>query len=370
MIPEKCRAAVLSAYNAPLEIRELPIPRPGPGAILVKVEAATVCGTDVHIYKGELAQLAQLPLVMGHEIVGRVVELGEGVRYDVSGHPLRVGDRIVWAYPWCGRCYWCAVLQQPTLCTEVRMYGWSSCEEFPYLRGGFAEYCYVLPECRVVRVPDGVESKVAASATCALRTVVHGFERLNAVGGIGIQSSVVILGSGPVGLYALALARVAGAAKTIVVGAPRKRLELAKKWGADHTIDIQEIPDPQERRRLILDLTEGRGPHVVIEAAGPSGAFQEALDLVQRGGKILVIGQTDPTPVEIVPRRINLGQLQIVGVLSATVTHYYKAMQFLKNNQDRFSFQDLISSVYSLEEVNSALRSMADLNEIKPAVVP
>lgn len=366
-IPHTSRAAVLVNYNQPVEIREIEIPPLEPGAILVKVEASTICGTDVHMRHGRLTQFSKVPLVMGHEITGRIVKLGEGREKDAAEQPLRIGDRIVWAYPWCGKCYYCTIARQPTLCPNTRMYGWGPCDQHPYLTGGFAEYVYVRPLCHVVKAPEELNAQVVASATCAFRTVVHGFEKF---GGLGIQDSVLILGCGPVGLYALAMAIVSGAAKTIVVGAPKKRLELAKKWGADHTVNIEEVTDAEERKKMILDLTEGRGPDVVIECAGPSAAFKDGLEVIRRGGRFLVIGQTDPTPVSIVPSLINLRNIEIVGVLSASVPHFYKAMQFLKNNQKRFSFNDIISNTYRLEEVNTALNSMEQLQEIKPAISP
>ena len=365
--PRTSRAAVLVDYNQPLEVRELAVPRLEPGAILVKVEAATICGTDVHISHGKLTQISQVPLVPGHEIVGRIVQLGEGREQDAADRPLRLNDRIVWAYPWCGRCYYCTIARQPTLCPNARMYGWGPCDTPPYLTGGFSEYVYVRPACHVVRAPEALDARVVASATCALRTIVHGFERL---GGLGVQDSVLILGCGPVGLYALAMALVSGAAKTIVVGAPNKRLALAEQWGAHHTINIEEVQNAEERKKMILDVTEGRGPDVVIECAGPSAAFKDGLEVVRRGGRILVIGQTDPTPISIVPRLINLRSIEIIGVLSASVPHFYKAMQFLQNNQQRFSFLDLISNTYRLEEANTALKSMEQLQEIKPAILP
>ena len=177
-LPKTSRAAVLTAPRQRVEIREIEILPPEPGAIVVQVEAATVCGTDVHIWEGDLQP--EWPVGLGHEMVGRVAALGEGVVRDASDEPLAVGDRIVWAYPWCGKCYYCAIARQPTLCPNARMNGWRSAEKYPFLCGGFADYCYILPECRPVKVPDEVESRVAASATCALRTVVHGFERLEA----------------------------------------------------------------------------------------------------------------------------------------------------------------------------------------------
>ena len=163
---------------------------------------------------------------------------------------------------------------------------------------------------------------------------------------------------------------VSGAAKTIVMGAPSKRLALAQKWGAHHTINIEEVPNAGERKKLVLDLTEGRGPDVVIECAGPSAAFKEGLEVVRRGGRFVVIGQTDPAPISIVPNLINLRSIEIIGVASATVSHFYKALQFLQNNQQRFSFLDLISNTYRLEETNTALKAMGQLQEIKPAILP
>ncbi|MBI3799049.1 MAG: alcohol dehydrogenase catalytic domain-containing protein, partial [Deltaproteobacteria bacterium] len=105
-LPRTSRAAILVDYNQPLEFRELAVPPLEPGAILVKVEAATICGTDVHVYHGKLTQISQLPLVPGHEIVGRIVQLGAGREKDAADRPLHPGDRIVWAYPWCGQCYY------------------------------------------------------------------------------------------------------------------------------------------------------------------------------------------------------------------------------------------------------------------------
>jgi len=367
-LPKKSRAAVLRAPHEKVEIREIEILPPEPGAIVVKVEAATVCGTDVHIWQGDLQP--EWPVGMGHEMVGRVAALGEGVLRDAGDQPLRLGDRIVWAYPWCGKCYFCTVARQPSLCPYARMNGWRSAEKYPYLCGGFADYCYVLPQCRPVKVPDKVESRVASSATCALRTVVHGFERLETTGGMGIQPTVVVLGTGPVGLYALAMAVASGAGQTISIGAPAARVQLAKKWGATHALNLEEISDARERIEFVKKQTEGRGADVVIEAAGPAAAFEEGLEMVRRGGRFLVIGQASEKTVEFSPRRINRNMMTILGVVSAHVAHFYKAMQFLKNYGERFSFTDMITNSYALRDINEALASMAALREIKPAILP
>lgn len=367
-LPKKSRAAVLKAPRERVEIREIEILSPEPGAMIAQVEAATICGTDVHIWQGNL--VPEWPVGMGHEMVGRIAALGKGVVRDAGDQPLQVGDRIVWAYPWCGKCFYCTVARQPSLCPYASKNGWRSAEKHPYLSGGFADYCYILPECRPVRVPEGVDSKVAASATCALRTIVHGFERLYALGGFGVQPTVAVLGTGPVGLYAVAMSIASGAGQTISIGAPKLRVELARKWGAACAINLEEVTDPRERIEMVKKRTGGRGADIVIEAAGPAAAFQEGLEMVRRGGQYLVIGQTSNKSIEFYPRKVNLDMLQIVGVVSAHVEHFYKALQFLKNHQDRFRFSDMITNTYPLEQVNEALESMAALQEIKPAIVP
>jgi len=367
-LPKTSRAAVLTAPRRRVEIREIEILPPEPGAMVVQVEAATVCGTDVHIWEGDLQP--EWPVGLGHEMVGRVVALGEGVVRDASDAPLALGDRIVWAYPWCGKCYYCAIARQPTLCPYARMNGWRSAEKYPFLCGGFADYCYVLPDCRPVKVPDEVDSRVASSATCALRTVVHGFERLETFGGIGVQPSVVVLGAGPVGLYALAMSIASGAALTISIGAPAQRVQLAQAWGATHTVNLEEVKDAQDRVEMVRQWTGGRGADLVIDAAGPVAAFEDALAMVRRGGRILVIGQSTQNTIPFSPRRINKDMLEIIGVVSAHVTHFYKAMQFLASQRHRFRFEDMLTNSYPLTEVTEALESMAALREIKPAILP
>jgi L-iditol 2-dehydrogenase len=369
-IPKVSRAACVVAFRKPVEIREVPIPDSlEAGAILVRTQVASICGSDVHLWQGELGALArvELPVILGHEMMGQVARLGPGVTQDSIGQPLAEGDRIVWTHASCRECYMCTVAHQATLCPKRRMYMFTNCERPPYLLGGFAQYCYVLPTSGRVKVPDEVPSELASAASCALRTVVHGFDRL---GRIESRETVVIQGAGPLGLYSAAMALGAGAQQVIVLGAPAHRLALAKKWGVAHTIDIDEVPDPRLRRRMIRDWTDGRGADVVIEVSGGTTAFPEGIDLVRRGGRYLVIGQVGDQQVSISPRLVVEKQLTVLGVMSGDTEHYYKALQFLKHNRDRFSFSDMLSNRYRLEQINEALDAMKGFREVKPVVVP
>lgn len=361
-IPKTCKAAVLKEYGQPLEIREVEIPEIGPRAILVKVEMAGICGTDVHQQKGELTIKSPLPNIQGHETIGRIVELGEGRVCDAAGEAIKVGDRIMWAHADCGECYWCTIARDPVLCARRSGYGWAPPSA---LRGGFAEYEYVTPTTNVVKVPDELTEEEAVGVGCAFRSVMAGYDRF---GKVGIMEDFVIQGCGPIGLYSTVVARESGARTIIVVGAPANRLALAKRWGADHVIDIDEVRSADERRQMILSLTQGRGPENVVEATGVPAAFGEGLELIQKGGKYLILGQTSAVTTPIMPSRINEKGLTIVGSVSAHIVHFYKALQFIKTHRAKYPFGDIVSRTYQLEDINQALADMQSGKEIKPVI--
>ena len=365
-IPKKSRAAVIVEWGKPLEIREYPIPEVEPRGILVKVEMAGICGTDVHQWHGRLPLDKRLPQIPGHETLGRIVKLGEGRTHDAAGEPLKIGDRILWAHVDCGECYWCKITRQPTLCANRTYYALRYCGERPHLMGGFAEYEYVIPRAEVVKVPEQLTEEEVVGVGCAFRSVVAAYERL---GGLSTQDDVVIQGAGPIGLYSLLLAVEGGARKTIVIGAPKERLELAKKWGADHVINIDEITDSSKRKEQILDLTEGRGPDVVVDGSGVAVAFNEGLEMIRKGGRYLVIGQTSAdATTPIVPANVVWKGLDILGSISATITHFYKALQFIKNKRSKYPLADIVTNKYRLEQINEALAAMEAGKEIKPVI--
>ncbi len=361
-VPKTCKAAVLEEYGKPLQIREVPIPEIGPGAILVKVLLAGICGTDVHQQRGELTIKSPLPNIQGHETIGSIVKLGEGRVRDAAGEELKIGDRIMWAHVDCGECYWCTIARDPVLCAKRSGYGWAPPSA---LRGGLAEYEYVTPTTNVVKVPEELTEEEAVGVGCAFRTVIGGYERF---GKLGLMEDMVIQGCGPIGLYSTVVARESGARTIIVVGAPQNRLELAKRWGADHVINIDEVKSAEERKEIILSLTQGRGPENVVEATGVPAAFAEGLEFIQKGGKYLILGQTSEGLTPIMPSRINGKALTIVGSVSAHIVHFYKALQFIKTHRDKYPFGDVVSGKYRLEEANEALANMASGKEIKSAI--
>src|SRR5919107_3450792 len=352
------RAVVLSEFNAPLRIESIPMAEPAPGAVIARVDLAGVCGTDVHLHHGQLP--IPLPLVLGHEGVGRVWRLGEGVATDFSGNPLRDGDAIAWSsnIP-CGKCYWCVVAGQRTLCETRKVYGVNQrFDEFPRLSGGWAEAIYLQPGSAIFRLPDNVAPEEVIALGCAGPTAVHGVIE---VAGITAGDTVVVQGSGPVGIAAAMYGHLAGASRVILVGGPSLRLDLAREIGVgDVHIDIFEFPDARERVRLVLDATPGRrGADVVLECAGVPGAVAEGWEMAGRGGTFLALGQyTDRGVVPLNPHVITRKQLRIVGSWGFAEKHFLGHIQSLPHLAERFDLPRLITR-YPLEDAGHALADMA-----------
>ena len=361
------RASVMTDFHKPFATREYPLPGEiEQNAALVKIEMAGVCGTDVHLWKGQLA--IPRPIILGHETVGVIERLGEGLQTDWTGTELKVGDRITWsAGRLCGHCHHCKVLQQPTRCSNRSAYGISfSSDDAPHFSGGYAEYIYLRPGTAIFKL-EGVSTEMVVGAGCALVTAIHGIERI----GLSAGDSVVIQGSGPVGLAALAVAKSLGAGETIVVGGPYERLEVAKAFGADHTIDIDEVPDAGDRLDRVRQLTGGFGADAVIECVGAPAVVAEGFELCRDGGKYLVLGHYgDAGPAPINPHVITRKQLTVYGSWASEPRHMRLAIEFLKTQGERFPFDRLVSHRFSLDDSFEALQTTSRWASNKSVIVP
>jgi threonine dehydrogenase-like Zn-dependent dehydrogenase len=363
-VTDYARAVELHAYGEDPKVAEIPIRVPRPGEVLVAMRQATVCGTDAHIAQGRFPGSSSIPLVMGHEGCGEIIAAGDERRFDALGQPVRPGDVVVWDHPWCGRCTACAVDRQPTLCSATTGYGWGPSGDGE-LNGTFATHLLVAPTSNVLRVPDGIDLAVASSATCALRTVMHAFERL---GPIRFSDHVVVLGAGAVGLYAAAAALAAGAFDVVLVGAPADRLAVADGWGLGARLDLATSA-PEERVDAIHERTQGRGADVVIECAGPAAAFTEGMAMLRSGGRFLVLGQADTRNPEVDTTAMKVRQITVQTALSATIAHFHQALRFLQRQGDRFRFERLVAGArFPLDEVPAALEAVRAGAELKPVI--
>ncbi|WP_215550487.1 zinc-binding dehydrogenase [Amycolatopsis sp. CA-230715] len=364
-MPANTEAAVLTAHNAALDLRELPLPRElEPGAALVGLTCATLCGTDVHLWSGQMTFPGMLPMVLGHEMVGEVLATGPGTT-DVFGREITAGERIGWSESTCGRCHGCAILREPVAC-EHRGYGFlQRADRFPYATGGLARHCYVTPGAAKLLLPADVGDTLASMSGCAGKTVLRAIDR---AGGIRPGSTVVIQGSGALGVFATAVARISGAAAVITVGGPDSRLAVAKRFGATATVSLTS--DAQERIEQVRELTGGRGADHVFDFAGGPTIGTEAVAFAAQRGTLAVVGSTGPQP-SLVPLGTVMGkELTVVGSLNGDISDYHRSVEFFRAFADRMPWGDLFSEPVGLSGASARIESMSRFDELKAVVDP
>jgi L-iditol 2-dehydrogenase len=323
--------ALLPAPGAAFELVESEVPKIGPGEILVRQELCGVCGTDAHMWQGRLPGLVY-PLVLGHETVGIVHELGPGARNDCLGRPVEPGDRI-YIVPGiaCGECYYCVRLHQPNLCLNGTGTGFNPKPDSPWLHGGWSEYVLIDdPRQRFVKL-----NSMTAQAGVFLEPLAVGVHALSRAA-VRPGDIVVIQGAGAVGMGALIAAQESGAHKVIVVGAPASRLALALHLGADATVDIEQVGDPADRAALIREQTHlGLGADLVVECTGYPASLAEGLEMLRRGGSYVVAGHfTDRGEVQLNPfTHINNLHASIYGSWGAEAAHFIQALPVLESGR-------------------------------------
>lgn len=317
-----------------LRVEEVRTPKPGPGEVLLQVERCGICGTDLHIVRGDFPA-PNLPLIIGHEFAGYVVAVGEGVTTVAPGTKATVDINIA-----CGACHFCRIGQK-LFCPSVRQLG-------VHDAGGLAEYV-VAPAVNVYPLPGSMPIEYAAYIE-PLACTVHGQHRI----GIRSGETVAIIGGGPMGLAHTALAKLHGAARVLLSEPDPGRRERAVKLGADETID----PFATDAVEQVLELTDGRGADVVIEAVGSVPTYEQAFAMVRRGGRLLAYGAAPQNAaIQVKPFDIYAKELTIVGSYAGTYDTWPAAIELLANG--RFDPSLIVDSVRPLSEVKEAIEGLA-----------
>jgi threonine dehydrogenase-like Zn-dependent dehydrogenase len=347
------RLAILKAYGGEFELREYPVPEPEPGAILIKLTRAGICGSDLHIWRGEMKDVyGALPkdLTFGHEMCGRVAKLGAGVETDSMGQPLHEGDRVAFLYFFpCGRCPVCLHDEMgacPRKARANRVAGTA-----PYFNNAYGEYYYLRPNHYVFKVPDALSDDVVTPANCALSQVLYGLRRA----GLRAGQSVVIQGAGGLGINAVAVARDAGAQTIIVIDGLRERLELAKAFGADHTIDLNELKTVDKRVDAVKSLTGGFGADIAADFVGYPEVIPEGLRMLTGGGTYLEVGSIAPGNVfSYDATALVRGNVRLVATSNYSPWALEQSLAFLTRNHTRFPFDRVVSHVFPLDRISEA----------------
>lgn len=339
-----------------LELREVPVSPPGPGELLLRVGAATTCGTDLKVFqRGGHPRMLKAPTPFGHEMAGTVAAAGPGVER------WRPGDRVVVANSApCGACEWCARGRE------------NLCRDLHYLNGAFSEYLLVprrFVEVGVYRLPDGLPFEIAALAE-PLACVLHGLETSS----IERASEIVVYGGGPIGLLfvdVLASSPAdfpASGEHHIVLADPNlSRLEAGKAIGADTTVQVNR--DGGEAARLSKLSRTGDGFDVAIEATGSPAAWQDALASVRPGGLVQLFGGCPPgTNVPLDTHRLHYSEITVKSAYHHRPATFQRALDLLADGS--LHPRALLSAERPLAELEDALRAMRRREALKVVIRP
>jgi alcohol dehydrogenase, propanol-preferring len=334
------KAAVVTGFDRPLSLEDVPVPEPGPEQVLVRIETCGLCHTDIHAARGDWPIKPTPPFIPGHEGVGIVERLGEG-----NAHGLTVGTRV--ALPWlgysCGDCRHCNSGWE-TLCPSQLNMGYA-------MNGGFAEYAVGYAR-NVVPVPADVDPLDAAPLTCAGVTTYKAVK----VSGARSSSVVAVFGAGGLGHLAIQYARVTGAA-VIAVDINEARLQTASELGAEHVVHAGEEDVVAAIRRL-------GGADVAVATAVSPSAFEQALGSLARGGTLVCVGLPADNEIKVPVFETVLGGLTILGSIVGTHHDLEEVFELHRRGQTR-----VLRTECALDDVNEAIEQVLDGTAPAPRMV-
>jgi len=348
------RANLLEKPKGDFVIGEYPLPDPAPGSVLMKIEMCGVCGTDVHTWHASAEDVGcDYPISLGHEISGTVAALGKGVTSDYIGRPLKEGDRIgVCPAIHCHKCYYCTIAKTPEKCTDWKTYGtWPQADQQPHFSGGYGDYLYI-------HDPNSVYLKTNASAERTaflepMAVVVHSLLHAQIKPG----DTVVVQGSGPIGLLTIACCKLAGASRLIATGRRnRERLALAQAMGADLTVCHDDMSDPKERKAFVFDNSLNLvGADVVINTVGTCAGFAECLGFVRNSGTVVEVGNfVDSGTFPFNPCRDLLEKgIKIIGSFDNEAEHFVRSLPLIAD--ERIPLEKMITHTVPLGDVQLSL---------------
>lgn len=366
------KAMVSYGAGIPWEMQEYPIPDPEPDAVVTKITMSSICGSDVHLYKGDFgrppapANLKPRPHISGHEFVGRVYKLGANIRTDFMGVPIKEGDRVAWCYfvP-CGRCPAC--LNDTAIpCPNRHKHGVAA-DEHPHFKGAFAEYYYVSPGQWLYKIPDNVPDEAAVYVDCAASTVAYALNKVR----FAMGATAVIQGAGGLGLNAVAMAKDMGAAHVVVVDKLPERLKLAKLFGADETIDANIYVTPESRIEKVKSIAGGTGADLVMElVASAPEVVPEGLQMLGLGGTYLTVGLVGPTSTTVPLSPFIDRGIKLIGSANYKAWTMPKVLDFMSRTIEKYPFDKIISHKFKLAEAEEALKQAAAGKVVRAAVIP
>ncbi len=371
-IPKVANVAMLTGPKT-IEVQQLPIPELGDNDILVKVEGAGICGTDVHEWK--MDPFGLIPVILGHEGTGEVVAVGKNIKCDTAGKPLGVGDKIVTSVMSCGDCYACRMVPGRTnLCDNQGVFGLVGDKrgqaEGNRVNGWFADYM-------VIKGGHGVtyfqvnELNLYQRMILELACVcVHALERGQKTGLINFGSKVLVQGCGPVGLVMITVLRAAGINHIIAVDGNEDRLKVAQRMGAKTTVCFKRPDEDTLEKRVskVKAVANNVGVDFAFQCTGAPIAAQDIFEYIRRGGGLCEMGFfVNNGEYKINPHFAMCNkEIDIVGSWDYSAEDYPKTVAFLKQCAEmNIPIEELITHTFPLDKMNEAMETNVAQKGIK-----
>lgn len=353
--------------GVPHELMAVPEVCLAPGDALVEIEFATVCGSDLHTVSGRRS--APVPLVLGHEQVGRVVAVGDGaVRAD--GTPLRVGERVIWSIMVsCGECDRC-LNRLPQKCRTLAKYGHEQVRHGWELSGGFATHTHLRAGTAIVPVAESMPREIAAPLSCASATAMAAVDAAAAITELN-GANILVTGAGLVGLTAAAIATDRGA-RVIVSDPDPLRRATALRFGAVATVDpLLPATSPAALAAVLSSLGLDDGLDVAIEASGSAPAVAQAVGCLDIGGVAVLVGSVHPVGrVPLDPEAMVRGLKTVRGVHNYTPHHLAAAVAYLEERHDAYPFAMLVGTTFPLSDLDAAIAEAATGGHVRVGIIP
>lgn len=360
--------AKIAVFNNPDEqivLQEASSPNLKPGELLVKIKCATICGSDIHTLKG--IRKEPVPTVLGHEIVGEVVELNpESEILDLYGKKISIGDRITWTiYASCGSCEMCQN-EMPQKCKSLFKYG-HQCIENPdhVLSGGYASHVKIEKGTGIIKIESNIPNQIISQVNCSTATISAAFARIPKIAG----KTVLIIGGGMLGITACAMAKSQGAKSVLLVEKHPSRAELSYQFGVKRafltTGGYEGISEE------ISFETQNKKVDIIIETSGRKDAIEFGVENLAIGGHLVLVGSAYPQPnisisAELILRRL----VTIHGVHNYTANDLKNAYEFMIKNYERYPFEKCIHpELFDLERINEAFNVAINEKPLRVAII-
>ena len=365
MSDNRASAIIFNGANKPLIEKKFPIPQKiGSYEAIVKISLATICSSDVHTWLGH--RPFPTPVILGHEIVGKIVKLGKNLRFDFNGKKLAIGDRITWSMTAsCQKCFFCKK-GLPQKCVNLFKYGHTKSVDNLGLTGGFANFILIRKGSFIFKIPNQISDQEAAPLMCAGATVIGSLYESN----FSKCNFVVVQGCGALGLYACAFSKQLGAKKVIALDKIQDRLSLAKEFGADYVINIKHENNIIEK---IKKITKGIGADYVIEVTGDQKVIEQGIKFLRIGGKYVILGAIYPgSKFTLDSSEIITKCITIIGM------HNYKpqaldlAIKLVQKTKSKYPYKKIVGTQCNLTlgDVEDALKSYESKKTPRPSIKP